>query len=190
MKDTSRTGYLSELTAQRRVAELGVDLLLPVGPSTPYDFVGHLRGCFVRVQVKTARPDKDGLRFATSTGTGTSHRGLTPQDCDVILAVDRAGECYVVLPNGKEQRVLTRPQMGMAVLKDATQLFVVQGRSPFAHVPGVFWNKRLGRWIAQVTVNGKRVQNGSFSSYDEAVAMADKLRFGEEQLLRDAAKPE
>ncbi len=189
---------MSELVAQRRVAELGIDILVTQGPAAPFDFVGHLNGCFSRIQVKTARPDKDGLRFASSTGMHASRRALTQRDCDVILAVAHDGECYIVTPNGKEQRVLTRPQMAAAILKDVTQLFVVQGRTPTKKVSGVYWSKKINRWVVSVRVNGKTYYDGSYSSYDDAILSAENIRAKAAktatedipQLLRDAELPD
>lgn len=49
-------------------------------------------------------------------------------------------------------------------------------------VTGVYWNKRKGKWIASITINGKRIHLGYFIKFDDAVNARKKAEdkyFGE-----------
>ncbi len=191
----ARTGYLSELVAQRRVAELGAGVLVPQGPAVAFDFVAHIHGSFSRIQVKTARFDKTGLNFNTITGQGGNRRALTPSDTDIILVVDPSSECYVVLPNGKQGGSLRGTARDDAVLKSVSQLFVNNSRLPAKLPKGVSWSSRLERWVVCIAANGKKHYDGSYADYNEALLAAENKRAEVEgiatcatpQLLRDAA---
>lgn len=69
-------------------------------------------------------------------------------------------------------------------LRDATQLENCKNKTLAKNntsgTVGVRWNKRLGKWTAAVKVDRKNIHLGTFSSYEEAVAVRQEanIKYG------------
>lgn len=170
-----RMGLLAELEVQKRLLGFGLDVLTPITPDAPFDCVARLNGAFSRVQIKSARPQGElGLKINTYIGKET-RRGLTSQDCDVIVAYAReANECYVCYPNGKTSAYFGK-NLDAARLQSSGQIFPA-GQGVLKPVRGIQYVKRLDRWAVELRLDGKKRSLGSYPSYEDAVAVVAAAR--------------
>ena len=104
MLSTKNKGLSTELQCIAACCELGYRVSIPYGDDCRYDFILDIGSKLLRVQVKTARPDKGKNSFAFSTRSTKLKSGkytaahYTKNEID-FYATYYDGKCYLVSIN-------------------------------------------------------------------------------------------
>lgn len=99
--NSKNKGIVTEIETILAFVRLGYPVLIPYGDNERYDYAVDVKGKFVKIQSKTARPLNDGrsftfdVRAAYRNGQGEQHHKYTSDEVD-YFATAYNGQCYLI----------------------------------------------------------------------------------------------
>ena len=99
--NTKRQGNITEVKCMLSFMEIGYNVLTPYGDCERYDFVVDVNNKFYRIQVKTAKVEKDNSKLSFSTSSSNRKAGkcialtYTEDEIDYFATIYNE-KCYLV----------------------------------------------------------------------------------------------
>lgn len=99
--NTKRQGNITEVKCMLSFMEIGYNVLTPYGDCERYDFVVDVNNKFYRIQVKTAKVEKDNSKLSFNTSSSNRKAGkcialtYTEDEIDYFATIYNE-KCYLV----------------------------------------------------------------------------------------------
>ena len=97
--DTKRKGLITELQCQTYLSQLGYTISVPLGENCRYDFILDVEGKLFKVQVKTCKIDKNGIKIPCHS----THKNSKKTSCEYydkfeidFFATYYNDKCYLI----------------------------------------------------------------------------------------------